>query len=270
MFFHGEQNCGKSIYHEALSLLLTNGYRRADAAITSQGGFNAELEGAIICVIEETDLSEHKIAYNRIKDWVTSRELLIHPKFGTPYHATNTTHWIQCSNSATACPSFAGDTRITMIRVPDLDPLQLIPKRKLIEMLEAEASDFLGEIMRLELPESPDRLNIPILDTSEKLMMQRLAKNPFDGFLQDSTSHVPGRQIKFSELYAKFIESIDMIERGNWSKTRIGKLIQRHPYVKGRNRKDAQWYVGNIAWTEDQLEPEGVCTVRGEYMEVLK
>lgn len=270
LFFHGEQNCGKSIFHEALSLLLTNGYRRADAAITSQGGFNAELEGAIICVIEETDLSEHKIAYNRIKDWVTSRELLIHPKFGTPYHATNTTHWIQCSNSATACPSFAGDTRITMIRVPDLDPLQLIPKRKLIEMLEAEASDFLGEIMRLELPESPDRLNIPILDTSEKLMMQRLAKNPFDGFLQDSTSHVPGRQIKFSELYAKFIESIDMIERGNWSKTRIGKLIQRHPYVKGRNRKDAQWYVGNIAWTEDQLEPEGVCTVRGEYMEVLK
>ena len=96
LFFYGPQNSGKSIFHEALALLLTKGYKRADAALVSQAGFNGELEGAIIAVVEETDLRKNISAYNRIKDWVTSRDLLIHCKGKTPYHIPNTSHWIHC------------------------------------------------------------------------------------------------------------------------------------------------------------------------------
>src|SRR5690606_33656401 len=99
LFLYGPQGSGKSIFHEALSLLVTKGIVRADAALISQSGFNGELVSAVLCVIEETDLRQNKtIAYNRIKDWVTGKTINIHVKGGTPYSAANMTHWLQCAN----------------------------------------------------------------------------------------------------------------------------------------------------------------------------
>ncbi len=132
LFLWGPQNSGKSILHESLQILITSGYARADAALVSQPGFNGELEGAVLCVVEETDLQNNKAAYNRIKDWVTSKVLPIHKKGKTPYHIPNTTHWIQTANEHFACPIFSGDTRITAIFVPPLDPIDLVPKRDLL------------------------------------------------------------------------------------------------------------------------------------------
>ena len=101
--YSDEQNTGKSLFHEALSMLITRGFARADTALTSQSNFNGELEFAILCIVEETDLRRNSIAYNRIKDWVTSRHLPIHKKTKQPYLVPNTTHWIQCANSHLAC-----------------------------------------------------------------------------------------------------------------------------------------------------------------------
>ena len=70
LFLWGEQNTGKSILHEALGLLMTKGYVRADMAL--QGDFNGELERAVLCVVEETDLQRNMKADNKIKDYVTS------------------------------------------------------------------------------------------------------------------------------------------------------------------------------------------------------
>ena len=96
LFLYGPQDSGKSIFHEAIERLVTKGVMRADAAITSNSNFNAELEHAILCVIEETDLKRNRTAYNRIKDWVTSPKILIHRKGKTPYTVENCSHWIQC------------------------------------------------------------------------------------------------------------------------------------------------------------------------------
>lgn len=96
LFFYGPQDSGKSIFHEALSLLMTRGVVRADTALTSQSGFNGELENAVLCVVEETNLQKNATAYNRIKDWVTSRQLPVHRKQRQPYTVQNTTHWVQC------------------------------------------------------------------------------------------------------------------------------------------------------------------------------
>lgn len=249
LFLYGPQNSGKSILHEAISLLVTRGYQRADNALISSSGFNAELEHAILAVVEETDLRKNKQAYNRIKDWVTSRLLPIHRKSETPYTVLNTTHWIQCSNNYDACPVFSGDTRITMIQVDDLDPLELVPKRILIQNLEKEAPDFLAELLNVELPVPCDRLAIPVIVTQDKLMTEDLNLSDLERFIKDRTYKVSGKKIKFSEFVTKFHEYIEPNQIAYWSKVRIGREINPTSYPKGRDMKDgAQLYVGNISW----------------------
>jgi hypothetical protein len=248
LFLCGDQNTGKSILHEALSLLLTKGYQRADAALVNQSGFNAELVGAIICVVEETDLRIQKAAENRIKDWVTSRDLLIHAKGKTPYHIKNTTHWIQCANDHRECPILPGDTRITMIYVPHLDPLELIPKKRLIEELEREAPDFIAHILNVHIPPSNDRLNVPVLETQDKITAAAISMDSLQAFMSNNCEAADGYSIKFSDFHGRFVDSVDASEKGKWTKKRVGAGIPP-PYIKGRRRKDNQVVIGNIRWS---------------------
>lgn len=254
LFFYGPQNSGKSIFHEALGLLLTKGYKRSDAALRSQAGHNAEIEGAILCVTEEIDLNKNEDAYNRIKDWVTSRELLIHPKYVTPYQVPNTTHWIQCSNDRSACPIFSGDTRITMCYVDSLDPTEQIPKRQLIGLLEREAPDFLGEIFNLELPPSNDRLNIPPLETEDKTLASKMRQSPLEAFIEEQCKSVNGCVIKFGDFYNAYMLWCSENNIEVWSKIRVGKELPSQ-YPKGRIRSTGQHYIGNVWWLDREYEP---------------
>lgn len=269
LFFYGPQNSGKSVFHEALSLLLTKGYQRADAALVSQAGFNGELEGAVLCVIEETDLHNNKIAYNRIKDWVTSRDLPMHLKGRTPYHTPNSTHWIQCANSHQSCPVFAGDTRITMCFVDDLDPLELIPKKQLMPMLQKEASDFLGEVMGLEIPPSPDRLNVPIIVTQDKEMAQVQNLSPLQQYIRECCQSCAGQKIKFSEFYASYAQWTEVNGETTWSKIKVGKEIPPQ-FPKGRDHGTGQFYIGNICFRGATVEKQPRLMLVGDYLERSK
>jgi hypothetical protein len=255
LFFYGPQNGGKSIFHEAISLLLTKGYSRADNALTSQSGFNAEIEHSVVCVVEETDLNRNKAAYNKIKDWVTSRQLLIHQKGKTPYLIPNTTHWVHCANEHTACPVFPGDTRITMCYV---EPLKaVIPKRELIRQLEKEAPAFLAAVLGLELPRSTDRLNVPVVVTDDKKILESLNKTLLERFISASLVDAPGRRIKFSDFFARFTMNMSREDKMEWSKIRVGRDIPPH-YCKGRDRVTNQVYIGNVWWAGEEL-PEATC-----------
>ena len=259
LFLHGPQNSGKSSLHEAISLLITCGYQRADAALISQSNFNGELENAILCIVEETDLRKNRNAYNRIKDWVTSRHLPIHRKQKTPYHVPNSTHWIQCANDAAACPIFTGDTRITIIHVPNIDPTELIPKKILIPQLEKEAPDFMAELLNLEIPPSNDRLNVPVIETDEKSQLAAMNQSELERFLVEVCHSVPGEKIKFSELCERFHEWLDPNSISLWSKIRVGReLPAEHP--KGRSMQDGgQFFVCNISFkarpSADPIKP---------------
>lgn len=268
LFFYGPQNSGKSIFHEALSLLLTKGYQRADAALISQAGFNGELEGAVLCVIEETDLHRNKIAYNRIKDWVTSRELPMHVKGKTPYHIPNSTHWCQCSNDHRSCPVFAGDTRITMCFVDELDPLELIPKKQLIPLLQKEASDFLGEILRLEIPPSPDRLNIPIVITQDKELTQIQNLTPLEQYLREVCQPCVGQMLKFSEFYTSYAVWAETNGETTWSKIKVGKELPPQ-YPKGRMHGTGQFHIGNICFRGAKVEKKPKLMLRNDYLETV-
>jgi hypothetical protein len=187
LFFYGEENTGKSTFHEALSLLMTGGVQRAETALTSPGSFNGELENAVLCVVEdkgEFQLKKNKLAHGRIKDWVTSPEIQIHPKNKQPYNVPNYSHWSQSSNSADACPVFPGDTRITVIYVDKLE--KIIPPNVFKGLLEKEAQHFITEMLHLELPPPSSRLNVPIIETDEKIQLQEYNLDALQVFVKEN------------------------------------------------------------------------------------
>ena len=60
--------------------------------------FNGELAGAIICAVEEMDISKCPGAHARIKEWVTGRTISIRKMRQDSYEQPNTTHWVQTAN----------------------------------------------------------------------------------------------------------------------------------------------------------------------------
>lgn len=267
LFIYSEaQNTGKSIFHEALSLLFHPGYCRADHALTSSSAFNGELEGAILCVVEETDLNKNVTAYNRIKDWVTAKLLPIHRKMHTPYHIANSTHWVQCANNRNACPVFTGDTRITMLHVEN-PPKKQIPKRDLLQILEKEAPDFLAEMMQLELPSSNDRLFIPVIETSDKRAATEANKSALEVFIAEKCYYAPGYYISLADFYRTFIEWLDPSERFNWaSKQRVSRAMP-DKFPKGRLSKNPNWHWGNISFSPPKEKRKRLVSVNNVLVE---
>lgn len=261
LFLYGPQNSGKSILHEALSLLISGqGICRADHALTSTSGFNGELENAILCIVEETDLKHNKQAYNKIKDWVTSTQLAIRKLFTNLYNVNNTSHWLQLSNERSACPIFPGDTRITMCYVDTLK--QIIPKNELLFNLEKEASDFLAEVLRLEIPRTQDRLRIPVIESEEKSAASKANQTLLETFIEEQCFLVPGEMILYSDFYDAFIKWLEPNDRFEWSKIKVGRALPQG-VVKGRNTQTAQWTIGNISF-EDVESTKPRLIVRGE------
>ncbi len=260
-----EEQTGKSTLHEALSLLITHrGYARADAALTSAQAFNAELEHAILCVIEETNLRKNTGARNRLKDWVTAERLPIHAKGHTPYLVPNITHYIQTANDHRECPIFPGDTRITMSRVPAIKYQAQIPKRILVDTLRREASDFLASILRIEIPDCTDRLNIPTVDTAEKIQSGNQNRDILTEFLTEHTYYAPGQKVLYSDLWAQFAEWLDTDDRVYWTKIKFGRRLPPE-YPKGRVMTEGgQFYIGNISFEQPTDVNQHAYTVRND------
>lgn len=250
LFFYGPEKSGKSILGEALALLVTRGVAAADNALVSQNGFNAELEGAILCLVEETDLRQGKgTALNRIKSWVTSRAFPVHRKNVTPYTTPNTSHWIQTANDICFCPIFPGDTRIITTHVPTIPESEILSKTLLLHRLKKQAPDFLASVLRLDLPEAYDRLNIPVIVTEEKKQAQRANQSIFEEFLSEKTYPVDGETVKMGDLHEMLQEWLPPSQVNEWSKIRMGRELVRLGYVKGRHMQHgADWHIGNLSF----------------------
>lgn len=247
LFLWGDQNCGKSIFHESMSMLLTKGFQMVDHALISQAGFNGEMENAVLCIIEEINLKSNIIAYNRIKDWVTSKTISIHRKSKTPYLTVNHTHFVQCANEPSYCPIFPGDTRITMIHVKPLEVEQLIPKKQMLILLEKEAPDFLAEVLRLELPLSNDRLNIPVIRTADKVQAEESNESELETFIKEVCHYVPGKVILVSEMWDRFREWLDPSSVHLWTKVKMGRAMPNR-FPKGTLSNSPYHHYSNISF----------------------
>lgn len=183
-----------------------------------------------------------------MKDWVTSTDVLIHIKGTTPYMAKNTTKWVHCANGPENCPIFTGDTRITMIKVPKLE--KIIPPAEFMPKLLAEAPDFLAYLNHVEIPPSGDRLNVPVLTTSDKLYMAQVNKNPVELFIEEKCYEVEGQAIRFSDFYSKFLASIPAEEHKRWHESTVSRQIPMK-FPKGKLSNSVHAHIGNLSFDPD-------------------
>lgn len=247
LFFWGPQDCGKSIFHEMLPLLIDGGVVLANSIFEKDERFNGALEGAVFCVIEEMNLQKNKKAYERIKTWVTSPRLTLRKLYFDAFDTDNYTHWMHMSNDHDAVGFFPGDSRITAIHVNALDPGKMIPKEELIGLLRREAPHFLNHILGLEIPPSGSRLKVPIVETSEKIALSQQNETPLEEFIELNCHYVPGKAILLSEFWDKFQSMLEPEDRGVWTKHSIKKNMPPEKFPVGKIKADT--YIGNISWT---------------------
>ncbi|REJ65615.1 MAG: hypothetical protein DWQ31_16885 [Planctomycetota bacterium] len=245
LFLFGPQNSGKSILHEAISLLMTKGVTSADRALTNANDFNGELANAVLAYIEEKDISiAGESAYNKIKDWVTSPVIWIRKMRTDSYSQRNTLHFIQTANKPEACPIFSGDTRITMIFVPDI--AEEIPKKILLERLEAEAPHFMRSVMDLTLPAIEGRLRLSVVATQHKRDAEHLSRSALERFIDEKCHHVPGAAMPFAEFFERFQKWLPADEKSQWNRKKTA-ISFPHEFPRGAGAKN-QKFIGNIAW----------------------
>lgn len=246
LFFFGPEDCGKSIFYESLQRLVTKGVVQAKRALTSE--FNGELSGAIICAVEEVDITKSPGAHAKIKEYSTGRTILIRRMRHDSFEQPNATHWVQTANNPRNCPVFPGDTRITMISVNDLLEEQKIAKPKMEVFLDQEASHFLHTIMHMDLPPILGRLRLPVVTTNSKVNAEEENQTPLEQFIHEQCERTPDKHTLFSEFYDAFAlwlsKSDHIEERLTWSKIRVGRdLPVRHQRINGHSNKA---YVSNL------------------------
>lgn len=250
LFFFGEEESGKSIFHEAVSLLTTGGVVSAERSLTNQNGFNGELAGAVLAYVEESDISKSPYAYNRIKEWLTAKVLWIRKMRTDAYPQLNTLHMVMMANNQKHCSVFPGDTRISVIEVLKLLPGKEIPKSTLLARLEAEAPHFMYTLLNMELPEVQGRMRLPVVDTYKKQRSADMQRTSLETFLAEQCHFVPGAKILFSEFYQKFSEWLSPEERYQWSKIKVSRSLPSDmPTGAGIDNKR---FVGNISWQPPQ------------------
>jgi hypothetical protein len=260
LFLFGEQKTGKSTLHEALSILFkkNRGYIRADQALKKGSEFNSQLANAVLCVVEETSLAGDKVAAARIKDWTTALVLSINTKFKNVYEIKNCTHWIQVSNDARDCAIFPGDTRIVAWQVFAF--ASEIPKGVLMERLEAEAPAFLHEILSYDLPDSPDRLGVPCLETHEKNEIARDNYNPLDQFIEEYCKICFGHCVPAKEFHSSFflwLNSNYPQQLGQWSyRKMLRNFPRRKPLELGPLGEGNNFTLGNISLDQEAVDRE--------------
>lgn len=254
LFFYGPQNSGKSMFHESTAMLLTPGsVESASGPLTNGQGFNYEIARSVIGYIEEKDLSAVKNqAYSRMKEWVTSRRLTITKKGETPYSQPNILHMMQMANSPTHCSMEDGDTRIVALAVAML--ANLIPKAVMERKLMAEAPYFLRTLLTIHLPESPDRLRVPMLASQDKADLESMSQKPWESFTEEFLLPCPGECVKFSEFYSKYQQHCILQNMPHEKSKALLQLVRNRSdkYTVGVG-KGKQTYIANVSLDKNAI-----------------
>ena len=225
----GPENAGKSIFQEALQELVTKGVVKADKALTSHNDFNGELAGAVICAVEEKDISKAPGAHAKVKEYTTGLTISIRKMRTDAYEQPNTTHWVQTTNNQENCLVPKRDTRIVVLHVPDLPPGTEIGKDLLREKLREEAPHFLYTLLNLQLPPVTGRLRLPVVATASKRQLEEASRSALERFLDECCERPYGSKIPFKDFYERFYNWLEPNEKRSWEKNKISQKLPE-PY----------------------------------------
>ena len=256
LFFYGPQNGGKSMFHESASVLFSDGsVLDAGPSLTNKNGFNFEIAKAVLGHIEEKDLSRGDETYSRMKDWTTSKRMTITKKGETPFWQRNILKMVQMSNNPLFLNVEGGDTRVTALAVAIL--LAIIPRTLLEAKLLEEAPYFLRTLLTTHIPETHDRLRVPMLASSDKEDLESMNQTPWETFASNTLRECAGHQLKFSEFYAEY--KADCIKHSVMNPLSSKALLQ---LLRGRGDrylvgigKGKQAYIANVIMGEENPSP---------------
>lgn len=256
LFFYGPQGGGKSIFFEAIQAILTSGVVNAGIALTNSSSFNGELRHAILGYIEEMNLAATPAIYNKLKELVTAKYVMLHKKGKDPVPITNTLHWVQCGNDLKYVPVFPNDTRIVVVKVENLPKDSEIPKTELLRLVERESPDFVRHCLDLELPTMQGRLALPVIETHDKREVQRANMSPVEGFIAEMCKISIGNMVPYGEFWEKFNHWLEPKEKLMWTQQRMGKALPME-HAKGKWKKDNYMYVINLSFDKNAAREFG-------------
>jgi hypothetical protein len=137
-----------------------------------------------------------------------------------------------------------------MIHVPVLDMIDMIPRNQLHQQLKQEAPDFLADILKVEIPPSNDRLNVPIVESDIKKLTADSNRSSLEVFIDEVCYDAPGEAVLVSDMFTRFQEWLDPMEVHEWTKIKMGRDLP-HKYPKGRFN-GPQFHLGNLSFTEPE------------------
>jgi len=244
---YGPQNSGKSSFYESLELLMTKGaVEKADRALTSDQGYNGELAGAVLAVVDEVDISKAGSAvYNKIKDWVTGLTIAIHAKYKQVQTIRNTLHFVQLSNHRSSLPVLPGDTRITALHVPTLE--EEIPRDRLHQLLREEAPHFMHTLLNFDIPEATGRLMLPVVETQGKLDAAADNVNELEQFIAEKCYDIPGQAIKFTDFKQTFLATLEVFQQSEWKERQIRAVVSEK-LMYGKSKNHNQNIIANVSF----------------------
>lgn len=161
-----ENNTGKTSLGASIRDLVDPGVAEInEEALVDK--FTGELEGKVLCLIEELDLRDRRNkAYSTLKRVLTSKTLTIRKMRTDAYNVPNFTHFIHTANDANFVPCESEDMRIVMIHVPRIDTF--IESAAFEDGIKREAPSMLRKLMDMSLPVPAGRFWLPVVQTSLK------------------------------------------------------------------------------------------------------
>jgi len=247
LFMYGPQNSGKSSFHEAIGFLLTKGVEKADRALTSKQGYNGELEGAILAVVDEVDITKAgSEVYNKLKEWVTAGTISIHAKYKQVVDMPSTLHFVQMSNDRRSLPVFPGDTRITAMNVPFLEAE--IPRDEFHRRLKEEASHFMRSVVDYHMPPPIGRLALPIIETQGKIDAADANTDDLELFLEEKCFPVPGAFIKITDFMEKLHAYLPEHLISDYPRRVVEPRLKERYVVGMGSGKNNQVLIGNLSF----------------------
>jgi hypothetical protein len=161
-----QNNTGKTSLGASVRYLINPGVAEInEEALVDK--FTGELEGKVLCLIEELDLrDQRKKAYTMLKRILTSKTLTIRKMRTDAYNVPNFTHFIHTANDANFVPVETEDMRIVMISV---SPIQhFIESIEFENGIQREAPSMLRKLLDMPLSEPYGRFWLPVVQTSLK------------------------------------------------------------------------------------------------------
>ena len=193
LFFTSRQNnTGKTSLGSSICHLINPGVAEInEEALVDK--FTGELEGKVLCLIEELDLrDERRRAYAMLKRILTSKTLTIRKMRTDAYNVPNFTHFIHTANDANFVPVETEDMRIVKISVPPIS--RFIETIDFEEGIRREAPFMLRKLLDMPLPEPYGRFFLPVVQTS-------LKENVLSGIYDTETTEAEEGLKKFAETF---------------------------------------------------------------------